>query len=308
MEASITLKAIAKKYNSQVILADLSFGVEKGTTFVIVGENGAGKSTLLKILAGILHRDAGSAYIHGKDVSSRPMETRTITGYMPQISNLDHDLTISENLVLYGQLHGMSARKSAGKAREWAERMGFKHHLNDFPRTLSFGHQRRVCFARAMIHDPEVILLDEPTTGLDPSSRNRIWHTLDQLQGTKTILFTTQNFPEAERYSVRIAILHNGNFQMVGKLDDLIEIARGLTHYRITFQNVPSEKLLDELKEFPKVVQPRINGADLEFYSRERQQFFNVMRIALKQEVDDIDSSLCQLKDLYFGLTEGGLD
>ena len=99
MEASITLKKIAKKFRNKTIIADLSFGVEKGTTFVIVGENGAGKSTLMKILTGRIERDAGMAYIHGKDIRSRGFETRSITGYMPQIIDLDDELTILENLI-----------------------------------------------------------------------------------------------------------------------------------------------------------------------------------------------------------------
>lgn len=308
MEASITLKAIAKKFRNKAILVDLSFGVEKGTTFVIVGENGAGKSTLLKIVSGMLQRDAGTAYIHGKDIESRPYETRSITGYMSQISDLDNELTVQENLVLYGQLHGMSAADAKQKSEHWADVMDFRPFLNTYPDELSFGHQRRICFARALIHDPEIILLDEPTTGLDPHSRARIWHTLDQLQGKKTILFTTQNFTEAERYSVRIAILHDGNFKMIGTLDDLIETSRGLTHYNITFDKVPPQELLKELLEFPKVVRPRVNGVDLEFYSRERKQFFNVLKIALRYQVEDIDTSLCQLQDLFVGLTDGGLD
>ncbi len=308
MEASITLKSIAKKYRNKVILADLSFGVEKGTTFVIVGENGAGKSTLLKILAGRLNRDAGKAYIHGKEIDSRPFETRSITGYMSQKSNLDDEMTVLENLILSGQLHGMNRKDALSRAKHWSEVLNFSQHINDYPPVLSFGHQRRVCFARALLHDPEVILLDEPTTGLDLQSRAKIWHTLDQLQGKKTILFTTQNFSEAERYSVRIAILHDGNFKMIGKLDDLIETTRGLTHYIITFVKVPSADILKELEQYPKIVRATVSGNNLEFYSRERRQFFNVLRIALKHEVDNIDTSLCRLQDLYKGLTTGGLD
>ncbi len=308
MEASITLKAIAKRYRGSAILADLSFGVEKGTTFVIIGENGAGKSTLLKILVGLIERDAGTAYIHGKDIQTRWDETRSITGYMPQEAYLDESLNIFENLVIYGQLHGLTAKEARRKAVKWAEKLDFKSRLKDMPCHLSYGHKRKVCFARAMIHDPEVILLDEPTTGLDPKSRRTVWNVLDTLRGKKTILFVTQNFTEAERYSDRIAILHQGNIKMNGTLDRLIETTHGLTRYSLTFSETPPEGLLNELKEYPKVVRPVINGKELEFYSRERKQFFIVLKIALGYGLKDMDTSFCQLQDLFTGLTEGGLE
>jgi len=308
MEASITLKAVGKKYRSNIVLADLSFGVEKGTTFVIVGESGSGKTTLLKILVGLIERDAGTAYIHGKDIETRWKETRSITGYMPQVSNLDGELNIFENLTIYGQLHGMTARNAKRQAILWSEKLQFKPNLRDMPYMLSFGVQRKVCFARALIHDPEVILLDEPTTGLDPHSRTTIWKILDEYRYKKTILFVTQNFKEAERFSDRIAILHQGNIKMNGTLDRLIETTHGLTRYHLTFSDTPPSDLINDLKDYPKVVRPSIHGKDLEFYSRERHQFFNVLEIALKYGLKDIDTSTCQLRDLFTGLTEGGLE
>ncbi len=308
MEASITLKSIAKKYRGKAVLADLSFGVEKGSTFVIVGENGAGKSTLLKILVGLIEKDAGMAYIHGKDIASRGDETRSITGYMPQISNLDDDLTVIEQLIIYGQLHGLTEQQAKDSALYWADVLDFKNLLREYPFHLSFGHQRKICFAQAIIHNPSVVLLDEPTTGLDPQSRAKIWSTMDKLLEKKTILFTTQNFSEAERYAERIAILHHGNIKMNGTLDKLIETTRGLARYRISFETEPPEDLLIELKEYPKVIRPNINGFELEFYAHKRKEFFTVLRIAMKYQIEDIDTTLCRLHDLFVGLTDGGLE
>ena len=308
MEASVTLKAIAKIYRNRTILADLSFGIEKGTTFVILGECGSGKSTILKLLVGIIERDAGTAYIHGKDISTRWKETRTITGYLPQRNELDNELTVFENLTIYGQLHGLSARAAKRKAVEWSIRLGFKRMLRQSPETLSYGVRRKVSFARAIIHDPKVLLLDEPTKGLDPASKRTIWKVIDSMKGKKTILFITQDFPEAERYADRIAILNHGNIKMNGTLDRLIDTTHGLTRYHLMFQNAPGKGLLEELKEIPKVIRPSLNGNDLEFYSRERTQFFKVLEIALRYGLKDIDTSHCQLQDLFTGLIEGGLE
>ena len=108
MEASITFKAVGKTINKKILLADLSFGIEKGSTFVIIGKNGSGKSMILKLLVGLIQKDTGTVYIHGQNISTRSLETRSICGYMPQNINLDDDLTIFENIAIYGQLHGLT--------------------------------------------------------------------------------------------------------------------------------------------------------------------------------------------------------
>ncbi len=308
MEASITLKAIGKTFRNNTLLADLSFGVEKGSTFVILGENGAGKSVVLKLLVGLIEKDAGMAYIHGKDISTRGDEIRSITGYMPQTLDLDDELTVLENLEIFGQLHGLSARDAHTNALDWAERLNFGNNLQRMPQDLSHGNKRLVQFARALVHDPQVIILDEPTKGLDPHSRTKVWDILDKIHQHKTIVFSSQNFSEAERYADRIAILHNGNIKMDGTLERLIETTHGLTRYRLSFSQPPTDEFMEKLKAFPRILRPQVKGTELEFYSRERKQFFNALELALKYELVDIDTSICRLQDLFVGLTDGGLE
>ena len=308
MEASITLKAIGKTFRNNTLLADLSFGVEKGSTFVILGENGAGKSVVLKLLVGLIEKDAGMAYIHGKDISTRGNEIRSLTGYMPQTIDLDDELTVLENLEIFGQLHGLSARDAHTNALDWAERLNFGNNLQRMPQDLSHGNKRLVQFARALVHDPQVIILDEPTKGLDPHSRTKVWDILDKLHQHKTILFASQNFAEAERYADRIAILHHGNIKMDGTLERLIETTHGLARYRLSFSEPPTDEFMEKLKAFPRILRPQVKGTELEFYSRERKQFFNALELALKYELVDIDTSICRLQDLFVGLTDGGLE
>jgi len=308
MEASITFKAVGKTIRNQILLADLSFGVEKGSTFVLIGENGSGKSIILKLLVGLIQKDTGSVYIQGQDISTRSAETRSICGYMPQTINLDDELTVMENLSIYGQLHGLNSVQATNNTLHWADILGFTQFLKQYPDTLAYGFQRKVLFARALVHDPEVLLLDEPTTGMDPHSRSSIWNVLDKLQQSKTIIFATQNFTEAERYADRIAILHDGNIKMDGSLERLIETTHGLTRYRLVFSEAPSDDFMVQLEQFPRVRRPNLTGLELEFYSRERQQFFNVLKLALDYSLADLDTSICSLRDLYLGLTEGGLE
>ena len=161
MEASITLKQIGKTFSQATLLADLSFGVEKGSTLVILGENGSGKSVVLKLLVGLIEKDAGSAYIHGKDISTRSEEIRSLTGYMPQLIDLDDELTVLENLQIFGQLHGLSYERSNIYSLNWAKQLNLSKVLNQMPQDLSYGNQRLVQFARSLVHNPEVILLDD---------------------------------------------------------------------------------------------------------------------------------------------------
>ena len=308
MEASITFKSVGKVLDNKTLLGDLSFGVEKGSTFVLIGENGSGKSMVLKLLVGLVNKDTGSIYINGKDTSTRSLETRSVCGYMPQVINLDNDLNVFENISIYTQLYGKTKNEAKQNILHWSELLGLNTFLSYPVNKLAYGVKRKVQFVRALAHDPDILLLDEPTTGMDPHSRSAIWNILDKLHHNKTIIFATQNFTEAERYSDRIAILHQGNIKMDGTLERLIETTHGLTHYRLAFSVEPPEEFMLQLKQYPRVLRPTIKGLELEFYSRERQQFFNVLSLALKHNLADLDTSMCRLRDLFIGLTEGGLE
>ena len=308
MEASITLKSIAKTFNNNTLLADLSFGVEKGTSFALIGGNGSGKSTILKLLVGIVEKDAGIAYINGKDIKNRSIETRSVTGYMSQTIDLDEDLSVIENLIISGRLHGLNSKLAKNNSIHYLEILDMIGLMNKNPRDLSYGDKRKAMFIRSILHNPDVILLDEPTKGLDPHSRNKIWDIIDKFNPRKTILFSTQNLEEAEKYADRIAILHDGNIKMDGTLERLIETTDGLSRYVLSFSEPPPEDFFKKIKENPRILKPSLNGLDFEFYSREKKQFFNAMNIALNFSLDDIDISTCKLRDLFIGLTDGGLE
>ena len=308
MEASITLKSIAKTFNNNTLLADLSFGVEKGTTFALIGENGSGKSTILKLLVGIVEKDAGIAYINGKDIKNRSIETRSVTGYMPQNIDLDNELSVIENLIISARLHGLGSKLAKNKSAYYLQSLGIVHLAKLNPVDISYGDKRKIMFIRSIVHEPDVLLLDEPTKGLDPHSRNKIWDIIDKFIPRKTVLFSTQNLEEAEKYADRIAILHEGNIKMDGTLERLIETTHGLSRYVLSFTEPPSDIFFEKIKENPRILKPSLNGLDFEFYSREKQHFFKAMSIALEFSLSDIELSSCKLRDLFIGLTDGGLE
>ena len=308
MEASITLKSLAKKFNNDVILADLSLGIENNSNHALIGQNGAGKSTILKILVGLIEKDAGMAYIKGKDISTRGDETRMVTGYMPQHIDLDEEMTTLDNLLVFGSLYGISPEKAKKHVLKFSEIFNYKHRLLERPKNLPIGVLRTIQFTRAMIHNPDILLLDEPTSGMDPQNKIKVWDVLDTMANNKTLLFTTQDFSEAEKFADRISILHQGEIRMDGSLDKLIGVTKGLLKYQIRFKNLPSEEILKPIKEMPRILKPELNGNSLEFYSNHKKDFFNVLKTAITYEISDIDMNFCKLLDLYLGLIDNGID
>lgn len=308
MEASITIKKIAKIIKGQTILADLSVGIEKGSSFVLIGENGSGKSMFLKILSGLVDKDFGSIYIKGMNSSTRGSEVRALTGYMPQDIDLDPNINVMQNISLYGQLHGLNKEQSDNRALNLLNDFNLEKNAYDFDSILPKGKVRVIQYIRSIIHNPDILLLDEPTKDIDPHFRKLIWKSLDKMQLKKTIIIATQDFREAERYADRIAILHNGNIQMDGSLDKLIESTKGLTRYRLFFKENISDDFIVKVKEFTRIIKANVNGRELEFYAKDRMEFFNVLKISLDFQLSNIDTSFCSLQDLFIGLTDGGFE
>ena len=308
MEASITLKSLAKKFNNEIILADLSIGVENNSNHVIIGENGSGKSTILRVLVGLIEKDAGAAYIKGKDISARGSETRMVTGYMPQIIDLDSEMTIYENLLIYSDLYGVPSEKAKLRIQNFSQVFNFKDKLFEKPLNQPVGLLRAVQFSRSLLHDPPILLLDEPTLGMDPQYKTKLWNILDQVGKDKTILFTTQDFNEAEKFADRISILHRGDIKMDGSFDKLVGATKGVSKYEIRFKEIPGDSILDSIKQMPQILKPLLNGNSLEFYSNDKKDFFRVLKSVIDTEISDIDISFCKLLDLYLGIVENGLE
>ncbi len=308
MEASITLKSISKKIDKEVVLADLSIGVENNTKHVIIGQNGSGKSSILKILVGLIEQDAGIAYIHGKDIITRRDEARMMTGYMPQYIDLDDEITIYENLFIYSQLFNVSENKAKLRIRNFSEIFDFKNFLFEKSSNLSLGTLRSIQFCRALLHDPKILLLDEPTSGMDPQYKIKLWNIIDRIGNDKTILFTTQDFSEAEKYADRISIIHQGDIKMDGSLGTLVNATKGLSKFEIRFKQNIDQEILSIFNNMPTALKPTINGNSIEFYSNSKNDFFKVLKNVIDLEIDNIDINFCRLLDLYLGLVENGLD
>lgn len=222
-EPAIRVQGMEKSYKELHVLRGVDFDVEPGTIFALLGSNGAGKTTMVKILSTLLRPDAGSATVNGFDVATQPLRVRESISLTGQFAAVDEILSGRENLVLVAKLRHL---KDPGQA---AEDLLARFNLSDAAArkvsTYSGGMRRRLDIAMSLIGQPEVIFLDEPTTGLDPEARIEVWQVVQELanQGT-TVLLTTQYLDEAEQLADRIAILHQGRIIANGTLAELKQL------------------------------------------------------------------------------------
>jgi ABC-2 type transport system ATP-binding protein len=229
MEA-IEAHGLEKTYPGDVRALDgMSFSVEAGTIFALLGRNGAGKSTTVKILTTLSRPDAGEAYVAGIDVLDDPDAVRHAIGVVAQRSGVDRDATGRENLMLQGQLYGLRGRRLRERVAELLERFGLAEAGGRIARGYSGGMQRRLEVAMGLVHRPEVLFLDEPTTGLDPEARTFMWEEIARLAGDEhlTILLTTHYLEEAERLAGQVAIVDRGRIVVEGTPESLKGELRG---------------------------------------------------------------------------------
>jgi len=204
-------------------LNGISFRVSKGEIYSILGPNGAGKTTTMKIIATLLKPTSGSASVMGIDVTSNPDAVRRIIGYVPQDLSADDELTGVENVILQARLYGISKGEARRRAMELLEMVGLKDAANRTVRSYSGGMRRRLELAMGLVNDPELLILDEPTLGLDVQSRLALWDYIKRLknEGGLTILMTTHYMDEADKLSTRVAIIDRGRIVVEGSPEEL---------------------------------------------------------------------------------------
>jgi lipooligosaccharide transport system ATP-binding protein len=202
---------LRKRYGEQEVVRGLSFEIRRGECFGLLGPNGAGKTTTLRCCLGLIDPDGGDIEMVGQPVPKAAREARIRVGVVPQMDNLDPDFTVRENLLIYGGYFGIRRGVLEERIPRLLDFAGLASKRDVGIRTLSGGMKRRLTLARALVNDPDLLILDEPTTGLDPQARHLIWDGLRQLlsQG-KTILLTTHFMDEAERLATRLAVIDHG--------------------------------------------------------------------------------------------------
>jgi ABC-2 type transport system ATP-binding protein len=220
MEAIQTSK-LTKRFDDLVAVNGVDLKVEQGELFSLLGPNGAGKSTTINMLCCLLKPTNGTAQIMGYNIVQESFKVKKIIGVSPQETILTESLNSWENLAMIGELHSMSSSEIKRRSAEMLEVMGLMSRAKDRVKKFSGGMKRRLSIAMAMIHDPSIIFLDEPTLGLDPQARRSMWKYIAQLKGRKTILLTTHYMEEADFLSDRIAIIDEGKVITEGTPEQL---------------------------------------------------------------------------------------
>ena len=219
-DTAIVIANVSCSRKGKKILEDVTLEVESGTVMWILGPNGAGKTTRIRLVAGLARPDAGTIHVCGEDAAKRSVRFRRLIGLVPQENTLESELTVGESLLAYARLYGIKDTK------EMVHQTAKRYHLSDFldkrPEEISGGMKRRAVIARAAMTDPAVLLLDEPSAGLDPDLRQEVWALIRKLRDAgKTLLLTTHYMEEAERLCGRIAFLRAGRLRALDTADGI---------------------------------------------------------------------------------------
>ncbi|SIS55365.1 ABC transporter ATP-binding protein [Salimicrobium flavidum] len=220
----INVEKISKQYGSLQALKDISFQIEEGTCFGLVGPNGAGKSTLMKILSGILLDFEGDIRVRDWKVSKDRLKIKQHIGYVPQEICLEETLTARDNLLLFGSLYGVKKKELQKRMEEVFDQIGLTERAKDKVETFSGGMKRRLNIGCTLLHRPDIIIMDEPTVGIDPQSRNSIFSLIHHLKksGT-TIIYSSHYIEEVEQLCESVGLIDKGRLIEYGKMEDLLE-------------------------------------------------------------------------------------
>ena len=234
---AIKIKNLTKKYGKLVAVDNLNLSIKKGELFSLLGVNGAGKTTTIKMLSCLTKATSGDAYLNGKSITKDTAEVKSIIAVSPQETAVALGLTSRENLELICGVHGFSKDKRNEKIKELTELLGLKPILDKKAGRISGGYQRRLSIAMALICEPEILFLDEPTLGLDVLVRSDLWDIIRCLKGHITIILTTHYMEEAEALSDRIAIMKDGKLLICGTADEIKEKA-GIDDFEKAFISI----------------------------------------------------------------------
>ena len=218
---AIQTEHLSKRYKNILAVDALDLAVEQGELFALLGVNGAGKTTAIKMLSCLTRPTGGEAWLDGKSILSQAAEVKQRIGVSPQETAVAPNLTAEENLLLMCGVHGFSKEKSRQKAAELAEQLGLAPILHRRAGKLSGGWQRRLSIAMALVSQPEILFLDEPTLGLDVLARSDLWDTVRSLKGRITIVLTTHDLEEAEALSDRVGVMKDGRLLALGTPEEL---------------------------------------------------------------------------------------
>jgi ABC-2 type transport system ATP-binding protein len=215
-DRAIDARGLTRRFGTFTAVDAITFHVERGEVFGFLGANGAGKTTAMRMLIGLLQPTAGSATVAGFDVATQAEQVRRRIGYMSQKFSLYEDLTVRENITLYGGIYGVSARDITTRTGDILARIGLEHAGGELVREIPLGWKQQLAFSVALLHRPSVVFLDEPTGGVDPITRRRFWELIYEAGSAGTSVLVTTHYLDEAEYCGRISIMVNGAIAAMG--------------------------------------------------------------------------------------------
>jgi ABC-2 type transport system ATP-binding protein len=300
----LLIKDLKKAYDDIKALRGISFGLEKGEIFGLIGPDGAGKTTLIRIIVSLLNQDEGVVFFQEKNVRENISFVRANIGYMPQRFSLYPDLTVEQNLRFFGDLFGVSIQQQEEKLRRLYKFSRLEPFAKREAGALSGGMKQKLALCCALIHEPQILVLDEPTVGVDPVSRNEFWQILHELaeQGT-TILISTAYMDEAAQCD-RIGLIHEGNLLAVAKPEVLVrDFKFPIYHLKTDFPYATYEILKNS--EFGCCIQLFGSGVHLLDRNNYGETAINSKLRALGIEIKELHKTKPQLEDIFLELLNG---
>ena len=303
MAAFLSVNKLGKKINNVNLLADLSFGIQKGELLFLLGKSGSGKSTLLKILIGFIKKDRGQIFVDGLDYDIRNEEIIKKIGYVSENDIFDTDLTVNENLLFSAELNNCNPVKIQEKINYWSNRLGFSRNLNLKINNINNSTLRKISFARTLIHNPEVILFDDFTSSMDLYDQSLIFEIIKEIKKDKSILFATNDLSLPELFSDRIIIMDNGSVTFNGTINNLESKINDSFKYRFTFKRIVPNEFLKALKNNDKIKNIISRDCDVQILISDKMEFFKIFKMAVNYELIDIKISDSKVSDLFQRLT-----
>jgi ABC-2 type transport system ATP-binding protein len=300
VSAAIDARGLGFRYGDREALNDVTFAIARGEIFGFLGPNGGGKTTLFKLLSTLAPIQTGSARLFGHDLSGDTGAVRRRLGVVFQHPSLDGKLTVGENLAAHGHLYGISGARLRERSGAMLERLGLTPRARDRVETLSGGLQRRVELAKALLHEPELLLLDEPSTGLDPSARREFWNYLQHLREHDgvTVVLTTHYMEEAERCD-RIGIMHQGKLVAIAPPNELkSEVGGDVIVIHTAAPELLQRKILTRFKLKSQLVDGAIRIEKLRGHELVRD-----LIDAFGEEIESVSFGKPTLEDVFVHLT-----
>ena len=302
---AVTVQNLERRFGSFTAVNRLSFEVHTGEIFGFLGPNGAGKSTTIRMLCGILAPSGGRGTVAGYDLRTHPEQIKHRIGYMSQKFSLYGDLTVEENIDFYSGVYRIPASKKPER-KEWVLRMaGLDRHRHSRTATLASGWKQRLALGCAMLHEPPILFLDEPTSGVDPLSRRRFWDLIYELSGSGVTVFVTTHYMDEAEYCDRIALIYRGELAALGSPDEL-KTTR-MTGDLLEVLCERPQDALEEIERLPGVQEAALFGQGLHVLSEAGETVSATIRRHLEQTgyaIERIEKIVPSLEDVFVSLIE----